>query len=126
MRRARLSAVMVAFTLLVAGCSTSTSPSNAGPNVARPGPYAVGATTLDLGSAGRLGERLATVFYPADASKLAGHALFSYKLAAPLPQALVAIVPAKFNATVTVDAHVDAPGSSAGPFPIVLFSHGFG
>jgi dienelactone hydrolase len=117
---------MVAFTLLVAGCSTSTSPSNAGPNLARPGPYAVGATTLDLGSADQLGERLATVFYPANGSELAGHPLFSYRLSAPLPAALLAIIPAKYNATITVDAHVNAPGSPQGPFPIILFSHGFG
>jgi len=87
----------------------------------------VGTTTLDLGSTGStLGERLATVFYPADASKLAGHPRFSYDLEAPLPEALRAIVPAKYDSTVVVDAHVDAPGSSHGPFPIVLFSHGFG
>jgi dienelactone hydrolase len=96
------------------------------PSLARPGPYAVGVTTLDLGSAGQYGERLATVFYPADASKVAGHAQFSYRITDPLPQALVAIVPAKYNSTTTVDAHVDAPGAPNGPFPIVLFSHGFG
>jgi dienelactone hydrolase len=86
----------------------------------------VGATTLDLGNAGQYGERLATVFYPADASQLLGHDMFSYQLSAPLPQALLAIIPAKYNTTITVDAHVDAPGARSGPFPIVLFSHGFG
>jgi len=125
MRRAWPFVLALALAAVAAGCSSSSTTSS-GPNVARPGPYPVGATTLDLGSAGRLGERLATVFYPADASKVGGHALFSYKLAAPLPQAIVAIVPAKFNSTVTVDAHVDAPASPRGPFPIVLFSHGFG
>ena len=123
-RRARLVALGVALAAVVAGCSASAPTS--GPDPARPGPYAVGVTTLDLGSAGQFGERMATVFYPADASKVAGHALFSYALSAPLPQALVAIIPARYNSTVTVDAHVDAPGSPAGPFPIVLFSHGFG
>jgi dienelactone hydrolase len=38
----------------------------------------------------------------------------------------LAIIPAKYNATITVDAHVNAPGSPQGPFPIILFSHGFG
>ena len=56
----------------------------------------------------------------------AAHPLFSYQLSAPLPEALAAIVPAKYNSTVIVDAHVNAPGSPHGPFPIVLFSHGFG
>jgi dienelactone hydrolase len=127
MRRACLAALTLAPVLLFAGCSTSASTSVTQAAFARPGPYAVGATTLDLGSAGAaLGERMATVFYPADASKVAGHASFSYELTDPLPRALVAIVPAKFNATTTVAAHVDAPGSPHGPFPVVLFSHGFG
>jgi dienelactone hydrolase len=125
MRRALLFALAVTLALAAAGCSSSTSGTGPGANLSRPGPYAVGATTLNLGSAGQFGERLATVFYPADATKVAGHPLFSYKLADPLPHALLAIVPAKFNSTVTVDAHVDAPASSHGPFPIVLFSHGF-
>jgi len=125
-RRTCLVAVTVALSVVAAACSGSTASTGPPAALARPGPYAVGATTLDLGSAGQDGERLATVFYPADASRVAGHALFSYPLAAPLPQALTAIVPAKFNPTITVGAHVDAPASRTGPFPVVLFSHGFG
>ncbi len=127
MRRARrtVATATVALALLATGCSTSSTATP--PGFAHTGPYAVGATTLDLGSAGTaLGERLTTVFYPADSSKLADHRLFSYDLEAPLPEALRAIVPAKYNSTIVVDAHVDAPASSRGPFPIVLFSHGFG
>ena len=128
MRRTWLPAVaaaLAAVAALAAGCSTSAATTPA--SFARPGPYAVGATTLDLGSAGpKLGERMATVFYPADSSKLGGHRLFSYQLEAPLPAALQAIVPPKYNSTTVVDAHVGAPRSPRGPFPIVLFSHGFG
>jgi predicted dienelactone hydrolase len=83
-------------------------------------------TTLGLGNAGSLGLRQMTVFYPADASKLAGHDRFTYHVGDPLPAALTAIVPSKYNSAVTVDAHVDAPGSPGGPYPVVLFSHGFG
>src|ERR1700688_357627 len=120
-----LATVAGALALLATGCSTSSPVTT--PGFAHVGPYAVGATTFDLGSAGPVfGERKATVFYPADASRLAGHPLFSYDLEAPLPAALQAIVPAKYNATIVVDAHVDAAGSADGPFPIVLFSHGFG
>ena len=126
MRRASLVVLTIALALGAAACSSSSPGASASTDLARPGPYPVGVTTLDLGSAGRFGERMATVFYPADAAKTAGHALFRYKLADPLPPAIVSIVPAKFNSTVTVDARVDAPGSRAGPFPIVLFSHGFG
>jgi len=107
MRRTSLwpATVAVAFAVLVTGCSTSTPVAT--PGFAHVGPYAVGAATFDLGSAGpALGEQLATVFYPADASKLAGHPLFSYDLEAPLPAALQAIVPSKYNAVITVDAHV--------------------
>ena len=117
--------VIAALALSATGCSTTATA--APPGFARAGPYAVGATTFDLGSSGTpLGERLATVFYPADTSKLAGHREFSYTLDAPLPVAIHAIIPAKYNSTVVVDAHVNAPGSPHGPFPIVLFSHGFG
>ena len=122
MRRTCLVFLTVALALSAAACSST----SASQNLARPGPYAVGVTTLDLGSAGQFGERYATVFYPADSSKASAHPLFTYHLADPLPKAIVAIVPAKFNSPVTVDAHVGAPASSAGPFPIVLFSHGFG
>jgi len=127
MRRAYVLATMVtvALALVATGCSTTAKASP--PDFAHMGPYSVGATTLDLGSTGStLGERLATVFYPADASKLGGHPRFSYDLEAPLPDALRAIVPPKYDSTIVVDAHVDAPGSTHGPFPIVLFSHGFG
>jgi dienelactone hydrolase len=127
MRRTGLLVLAVAVTLAVIATGCSTSATVAPAPFAHPGPYAVGATTLDLGSAGpKLGERLATVFYPADASKLGGHPLFSYQLEAPLPTVLQAIVPAKYNSTTVVDAHVEAPRSRRGPFPIVLFSHGFG
>jgi dienelactone hydrolase len=117
--------VTIALSVLATSCSAT--PKASAPGFAHAGPYSVGATTLDLGSAGpAFGERLATVFYPADASRLAGHARFSYDLEAPLPQALRAIVPPKYDSTVVVDAHVGAPASPHGPFPIVLFSHGFG
>jgi len=121
----RAGAAALCLATLGALCAACAGPP-AGPDLARPGPYPVGVTTLDLGSAGPFGERDATVFYPADASRIAGHERFSYELGAPLPRALVAIVPPKYNSTISVDASVGAPGSGAGPFPIVLFSHGFG
>src|SRR5207237_7166971 len=50
----------------------------------------------------------------------------TYDQATPLPQDLKAIVPPKFNTVVTMDAYKDVPGSTKGPFPVVLFSHGAG
>jgi Chlorophyllase enzyme len=84
-------------------------------------------TTLDLGSAGPVfGERLATVYYPADPASLSGHPRFSYTEASTLPPADRGLVPPAFNTTTTVDAYTDAPASKRGPYPIVLFSHGYG
>src|ERR1700722_981746 len=125
-KRAGLLALGIMLALVAAGCSSSKSQTSANTNLARRGPFAVGVTTLDLGSAGTLGERLATVFYPANPAKVSGHSRFSYKLTDPLPQALAAIVPPKYNGTISVDAYVNAPADRTGPFPIVLFSHGFG
>ncbi len=131
MRSHRLAAlVAVAATALAAGCSSSsgsTTTSTTPPPFAHQGPDAVGVTTLDLGSAGPvLGERLATVFYPADAARLSGHAAFSYTEASTLPTALQGILPARYNTTETIDAYVGPPASTKGPFPVVLFSHGYG
>ncbi|MDE3086262.1 MAG: hypothetical protein KGJ77_05790 [Acidobacteriota bacterium] len=116
-------ATLVAAATL-AGCSgTGTGEGQA---FSRPGPHAVGVTTLDLGTDGTLGERRVTIFYPADGASAARRPAYSYKVGDPLPQALVAIVPAKFDPTITSTARVEPAGSAAGPFPVVLFSHGFG
>ena len=112
--------------LTAAGCTSSAALSGDGSRYAARGPDRVGVTTLSLGETGTLGLRQMTVFYPADASRTSGHAKFAYHLGDPLPAGLTALVPAKYNTKVTVDAYVDAPGSPRGPFPVVLFSHGFG
>ena len=123
---------LVAIATLATSCSSSTTstttPSTAGsPAYQHRGPDTVGVTTLDLGSAGAtLGERLATVYYPADAAEATSHPRFSYTEASTLPTALQGILPASFNTTTTVDAYAEAPGSTKGPYPVVLFSHGFG
>ncbi len=89
----------------------------------------MGVTTLDLGSAGpRFGERLATVFYPAAPTEGGAGAptKFSYTEAQTLPAGYAAILPPKYDTTTTIDAYAGVAGSKAGPFPIVLFSHGYG
>lgn len=126
MRKARTAALVATVLMIVlAGCSSSTPAATPLP-YQHTGPDTVGVTTLDLGSAGPVfGERLATVYYPANPSTVAGHARFSYTEASTLPAALQGIVPAKYNTTTTVDAYSDPPASTKGPYPIVLFSHGF-
>jgi dienelactone hydrolase len=119
---------------LAAGCSSSAKSPSAGstnvvpaPAYQRAGPVAVGVTTLDLGSAGPvLGERSATVFYPADSARLTGHPRFSYAEAETLPTALRGILPAKYNTVTAVDAFAGPQASTRGPYPVVLFSHGYG
>jgi dienelactone hydrolase len=124
-----------AVLLVAAGCSSDTGsqPATAAPAgtpaYGSPGPDRVGVTTLDLGSAGpKLGERLATVYFPADltAAGAAGLPKFSYTQAETLPAGLGGLLPAKFDATTTIDAYPDVHGSKVGPYPIVLFSHGYG
>jgi dienelactone hydrolase len=127
MKSARTLAVVGLLGLaLAAGCSSST-PAAAPPPYQHRGPYAVGVTTLTLGSAGPVfGQRLATVYYPADPAAVTGHPRFSYTEASTLPASLQGILPARYNTTATVDAYSDPPASTKGPFPIVLFSHGYG
>ena len=69
------------------------------------------------------GNRLLT---PADPSTVVGHPKFSYTEASTLPPSLQGILPAQYNTTTTVDAYSDVPASKKGPYPIVLFSHGYG
>jgi dienelactone hydrolase len=93
------------------------------------GPDTVGVTTLDLGSAGpKFGERLATVFYPAGLTRSQARSVpkFSYTEAQTLPAGYAAVLPARYDTTTTIDAYGGVAGSKAGPFPIVLFSHGYG
>ena len=123
--------VAVGALALAAGCTSSGSAtpttSTTPPPYAHTGPNPVGVTTLDLGSAGPvLGERSATVYYPADPTSVAGHAPFSYTEASTLPTALQGILPARYNTSTTVNAYLDPPASKRGPYPIVLFSHGYG
>ena len=127
MRRACLFAM--ALTIAVAAERARRSPRGIErrSEVRRHRPLRRGATTLDLGSAGNLGERLATVFYPADASKARRTSRCSAtSCRPPSPRPCWPSSRPSSIATVTVNAHVDAPGSGRGPFPIVLFSHGFG
>lgn len=87
------------------------------------GPYRVGITTL------RLGDRDATVFYPADDAST--HAVgvehvTGYRAADVLPPSVAALLPAELNPRLPLDAYRNVAVSGEGPFPLVLYSHGFG
>jgi fermentation-respiration switch protein FrsA (DUF1100 family) len=66
---------------------------------------------------------LVEVWYPADAPAAGG--TVTYSVRDFLPPAVAALVPAEIDDTVTIDATRDAPAATDGPYPIVLFSHGF-
>jgi dienelactone hydrolase len=121
-----LAAVLLSMAVVAGGCGSAAAPTTSStPAYQARGSHTVGVTTLDLGPAGMLGERLATVYYPTDPASASGHPRFSYTEASTLPTALQSLLPAAYNTTTTIDAFTDAPGSG-GPYPVVLFSHGFG
>lgn len=143
-------AVVVVLSLVGIGCSddgdsaagdnttttTTTLPTgvprvDAGPDdaaFAAPGPYEVGVTTLQLP------DRSVEVWYPAasgstDEMKPASYSQLDAlppELAAAAPALLPADVPASVLDVEMTDTYRDVPGAEDGPFPLVLFSHGFG
>jgi dienelactone hydrolase len=84
------------------------------------GPYKVGYTTL------RMDDRDVDVWYPATRAAAAGKPKATYDQATPLPADLKSFVPKEFNTVVQMNAYKDIAGSTKGPFPVVLFSHGAG
>lgn len=84
------------------------------------GPYGVGVTTLSLA------DRKVEVFYPADAAAVTGAPTDAYRTADVFPEAMRAFIPEAMDGTFDVGAVRDAAASTAGPFPIVIYSHGFG
>jgi predicted dienelactone hydrolase len=98
------------------------------PAFATPGPYEVGVTTLELP------DRKVEVWYPAAEGSTDGQPEATYSQLDALPPDLAAAAPALLPADVPItvltvtmpDTFRDVPGSDAGPFPLVLFSHGFG
>lgn len=93
-----------------------------------PGPYEVGVTTLQLP------DRAVEVWYPAEDGSTEGLEPASYSQLEALPPSLAAAAPALLPADVPpevldvemTDTYRDVPASTEGPFPLVLFSHGFG
>jgi len=121
----------IAVALLLPSCAsgdTKADPAEANTTTASPdearyataGPYDVGYTTL------RMDGRAVDVWYPADDAAVVGEPEATYDQRAPLPADLTSFVPDEFNTSVTMEAYADVPGSTEGPFPVVLYSHGAG
>ncbi len=85
------------------------------------GPYAVGVKTVTIG------DRKAEIWYPASPASVKGKHRDVYEIARWLPQGLQDLLASKHvTAPFTTDAYRGVPASTKGPFPLVLFSHGFG
>ncbi len=90
------------------------------------GPYAVGVRTLTLDVDP---PREVEVWYPAVAGSEQGVERDTYESLESLPEDLVDPIRTAFpdlNSVIEMTAYRDLPISEDGPFPVVLFSHGFG
>jgi alpha-beta hydrolase superfamily lysophospholipase len=135
-RTLALAAIIGALALLAAACGSSSKSADAGgtattvaadaagPDAATPayenaGPYVAGVTTLDLDG------RKVEVWYPADKGAEAGKPKDVFRISTLLPDNLKSIIPDNLDPKYETDAYRDITASTAGPFPVVLFSHGF-
>jgi dienelactone hydrolase len=125
-----VTAVLAVATLL--GCSGAATSSDAGdgpattvnphastPAYEGPGPYVAGTTTLDLGG------RKVEVWYPAAPGAEQGHAKVVFEIRDLLPDQLKSLVPDDLNPKYETNAYRDIAASPKGPFPLVVFAHGF-
>jgi acetyl esterase/lipase len=86
----------------------------------RRGPYAAGVATLTIG------DRQTEVWYPAARSSVRGRRRDVYNIAKYLPQGLQDLLASRnVEAPYTTAAYRGVRPSAQGPFPVVLFSHGF-
>ncbi|MEO7571246.1 MAG: hypothetical protein ABIX10_02305 [Acidimicrobiales bacterium] len=133
-RLVTLIATVLAVATLAAGCSddetsdsspttdaaetsTTLDPMEAARAYAEPGPHPVGVATLSLGKGPEV-----EVWYPA-AEGTTGTVAYDVRDFAP--PAIRDILTADIPATFEVDGARDAAAAEDGPFPVVLFSHGF-
>ncbi len=104
---------------VLAACSTDNSNSDPTPETYRdPGPWDAGVTTLTLA------DREVEVWYPVNPADTNGLEPAVYFIRDELSDPLQALLPDDLNPPFVTDAFRDAPPSGAGPFPLVLFSHG--
>ncbi len=99
--------------------STTTTTLPTGAAYRDPGPYDVGVRTFEMDSG-----NLLEVWYPASEGATDGIERDVYSLASWLPEDLRSQVPADSDAY-EQNAYRDVEADSGGPFPLVLFSHGY-
>lgn len=129
-RRAGGAVAAVAAVVLLASCApvpptpaTGPSPNDA-PRAgeaayAESGPYEVGVTTIQLS------DRKMEVWYPVDPADIGTGPRDEYFIRDYVSAAFDSLIPDDVNPPFVTDATRDVPASPDGPFPLVLFSHGF-
>jgi hypothetical protein len=117
-------------TVVVAACAPPVPTPATGPSpndaprageaaYAESGPYEVGVTTVQLS------DRLMEVWYPVDPADIGTGPRDEYFIRDYVSDAFDALIPPDVNPPYLTDATRDVPASPDGPFPLVLFSHGF-
>jgi len=96
--------------------TTTLAPEDAAVLYAEAGPYPVGVTTIDVGGT------QAEIWYPA-AEGTSG--TVSYDVRDFVPDAVRALLTSDEGATFEYPGKRDTPPAEDGPYPVVLFSHGF-
>lgn len=119
-RLVAISCALASLVLLQGCASSSTNPgSGTYTRFSVPGPYAAGTAQFDVN-----GDPV-VVWYPVDKSDVTGSSKYTYHLRSWVPASFAALIPASFPDGVKEDAYQNVP-MAAGPFPVVLFSHGYG
>src|SRR4051794_30433372 len=131
-------AILLSLALLAAACGSkgsndgasgstgTTAPAATGddalggtPAYEKAGPYVPGVTTLDMDG------RKVEVWYPADPGAEVGKAKDVFRISTLLPDSLKSVIPDALDPKYETDAYRDITASTGGPFPVVLFSHGY-
>lgn len=123
-------AAVALLALVAAACvppppepATGTSPNDAPQSgvaaYVEPGPYAAGVTTISLG------DRDMEVWYPVDPADTVGVPQDEYFVRDFVPASIDALLDPSVNPPFVTDAFRDVPSATDGPYPLVLFSHGF-
>jgi predicted dienelactone hydrolase len=85
------------------------------------GPFAVGVVTLSLA------DRDVEVWYPVDPAAVEGQATEVFDSLSVFPEEFAAAIPPELSGEIDTGAFRDAaPVAEGGPFPVVIYSHGFG
>ena len=88
------------------------------------GEYLVGVTTLELGE--EPGQQPLSVWYPTVSEDLRGEEPEIYDSSQVIPEAFRALIPQSMQGMVETNAYRDALLADGSPFPVIIYSHGFG